>query len=359
MTHTASSAAWEAALAAAGLPLQETAGEAPPVSTRAPWPIRLLAGVGGFIGGVMILLFFGAGLAALNLFKTAESAVFIGLVLCACAVAAYRMGKGSVAAEQCALAVSVAGQIALAIGVVQAFKGSLVPQWWALVAVQAVMVLLVANGLHRTLLAASMVMLGSLSCTHTTAVAWWWGAVALAVALLVKFEGRLVARGRLELVAPVAFGALAGLIIMHWPWWFAIWGSMSGPTGFPWHWSATLPALLAAATLASAGATAGQRVAVVALALTAGVLGVWLPGWTASLLLALLGLAWARPGWAVVAALAMIFSISRFYYSMRITLLEKAAWMAAAGLACLLLAALVHWIAPRLAAGGVDEAEGT
>jgi hypothetical protein len=340
---------WEAALAAGGVTLQVPSREAGTAAPRAAWPIRLLAGIGGFIGGVMILLFLGSGLAALRLFESPESAVFIGLVLCGVAVAVYRSAGGSVSAEQSGLAVSIAAQLALGIGVAQLFKSGSHPQMWPQVMVQAVMLLLVANGLHRTLLAAAIVVLGSLSCRSIEAAALWWTLLALGVVLWMRVEGRLAARGQADAVAPVAFGALAGLLVMQWPWWFGIWGTLASRGGWPWHWAAALPALVLAAWLFSGRAGPVQRVAACLLAAAAGVLGVWLPAWTAALLLAVLGLACARPGWAVVAVLAMVWAVWRFYYDLHITLLEKAAWMAAAGGACLALAAVVHAAAPWMA----------
>ncbi len=329
----------------------------------------------------MILLFLGMGLASLKLFDSPATALVIGLLLCAAAVTAYRVAANSAALEQFGLAVSVAGQLSLAIAVGAWFKTDSTISWWPLVLLQALLLVLIRNGLHRTLLAAAMVILGSLSCRSLPAVSVWWLLIALAPVLWLDAEGRLIAYTQAHSAAPrgfgasvlgapmpgmpafgapafgapafgaPAFGAMAGLIVMQWPQWFVIWGRLEGLGGFPWHWAAALPALLLAVWLHTQHAAPAQRAAALGFALAAGALGVWLPAWTAALLLALLGLTSARPGWAVVALLAMIWSVSRFYYDMRITLLEKAAWMAAAGAVCLLLAALVQWIAPRLATG--------
>ncbi len=367
---------WQARLAAAGLHIGQSAddhgagdpgasghsasdhsavgqGTTPPAELPPMgWAVRLLAGIGGFIGGVMILGFFGFGIAALNLFKSSATAFTIGLLLCAAAVSAYRAAAESVAGQQFGLAVSIAGQIALAIAIADWFKAEFSANWWPLVLLQAVLLVLISNSLHRTLVTAAMVILGALACKMLILVTVWWALVALGAVWWLHAEGRLLARGAAtgDAVAPIAFGALAGLILMQWPQWFVIWGRLDGPGGFPWHWAAAWPALLLAVWLQVRQARPAQRAAVLALAAAAGALGIWLPAWTVALLLAVLGLTSARPGWAVLAALAMIWSVSRFYYHMHITLLEKAAWMAAAGLVCLLLAALVYRIAPRLAA---------
>ena len=324
----------------------------------------------------MILLFLGMGLASLKLFDSPATALVIGLLLCAAAVMAYRVAANRAALEQFGLAVSVAGQLSLAMAVSAWFETGSTISWWPLVLSQALLLVLISNHLHRTLLAAAMVMLGSLSCRSLPAVSVWWLLIALAPVLWLHAEGRLIAYTQAHSAAPCgfgasvvgapmpgtpafgtpafgapAFGAMAGLIVMQWPQLFVIWGRLEGLGGFPWHWASALPALLLAVWLHTQHAALAQRAAALGFALTAGALGVWLPAWTAALLLALLGLTSARPGWAVVALLAMIWSVSRFYYDMRITLLEKAAWMAAAGAVCLLLSALVQWIAPRLATG--------
>ena len=333
---------WEARLAGAGFTLMAASGtQAAPVD-EAPWAVRLLAGVGGFIGGIMVLLMFGLGLASLKIFETPEALVFLGLMLAVGAVVVYRAGERSMAAAQFGLAVSVAAQLALAAGTSSLFKGQGHPSWWPLVALQMLLVVLIANGLHRSLVTGAIAVLGSLSCRDIDALALWWAALTLGAALWMTAESRLLARGRAAAVAPPVFGVLAGLLLMQTPWLFMLWGQRGVMAHAPWHWAAALPALLVAVWFASAQATLLARLSALTLALAAGGLGLWLPGWTTALVLAVLGLACARPGWAAVAAVALIWSVSRFYYSLEVTLLVKAGWMAAAGLACLVLAALVR-----------------
>ena len=339
---------WEARLAAAGLTLRPATRQAPPEVPRPAWPIRLLAGIGGFIGGIMILLFLGLGLANLNLFNSPGAASLIGMALCGGAVAAYRVGAGSAAVEQGGLAISIAGQMALGFGVAQWFDHHSRPLLWPLVLVQIAMLLLVNNGLHRTLVAAGMVLLGTLSCRGMGDAALWWGLVAFGVVFLLWGEGHGVVRGWVDFVSPVVFGATGGLIASQFAWTSGVGRALELPASGP-LWATTLPALGLAVMWASDGLDSRRRAGVVLLAMAAGLMGLWLPGWTPALLLAVLGLAWARPAWAVVAVAAMVGAVSQYYYNLRLTLLEKAAWMAAAGLACLVLAALVHWLAPRLA----------
>ncbi|MBL8383964.1 MAG: DUF4401 domain-containing protein [Burkholderiales bacterium] len=347
--NTTDPSAWAERLARAGITPAPAADPGPGTAApAAPWAVRLLAGVGGFIGGVMILLLFAVGMASLKFFDTPEAATFLGLVLAVGAVLVYRLGAGGVAIEQCALAISIAAQITLAIGIGPLFKSGGHLTWWPLVAVQATMLVLVRNRLHRTLVCAAMVILGALSLRQVAAVAVWSAAAALAATAWAIAAPRLAPRGAADGAAAPVFGALAGLLIVQWPWTFVAWKANAGAAHLAWHWAAALPALVLAAGWLAAHAGVTARIAVFALALAAGLLGLWLPAWTTALCLAVLGIGTARPGWAIVAALAMIVSVGFFYYSLRVTLIEKAVWMAGAGAACLVLAALVRGVGGRL-----------
>jgi hypothetical protein len=323
----------------------DAAASAPPAP---PWPLRLIAGIGGFMGALMVLLFIGAGLGSLRLFDSAEAATVIGAGLCIAAWAAYRVARGA-AAEQFALALSLAGQIAFAIGTVQLFRSGSAMVWWPLVALEVLLWLLVANAQHRTLVGAAWVLFAALSCRSPLALALLSGGVALLATLMAIGEGRLAERGFGGAMAPGVFGLLVGLILTQLPW-FALLMQLRGPSLGWLDWYAELPALALAAWAAAGRAPAATRVAVLLLAVALGGLGAWLPGWVAALLLALLGLASGRPAWAVVAAAALMFAVSRYYYDLAVTLLQKAAWMAAAGLACLMLAAVIRKVGAALAA---------
>ena len=316
-----------------------------PAVVPTPWYLRLLAGIGGFIGGVMLLLFFGLGLASMKLFDSVEVAFTIGALLCAGAVVVYRAASSGTAAEQCGLAVSIAGQLALVVAIVQGFKGSAMPSWWLLVAAQGVLLFFIANGLHRTLIAAAMVILGALSCRSHLTLTLWWGAVSFAATIWVWAEAHLIARGQGAAVAPPVFGALAGVILGQSPWLIQWWSRElpGADLGISQPWITGLPAVLLAVWMITP-----RNLAAWLLAIAVAALGMWLPAWSAALLLALLGLGSARPGWAVVAALAMIWSVWRFYYALNFSLLEKSAWMAVAGVVCIALASLVQFMGVRL-----------
>lgn len=338
--------AWEARLAASGIVLDGAPAPASAADPANPWYLRLVAGIGGFIGALMVLLFLGAGLGSLRLLDSAQSAGAVGLFLCATSVGLYAFSRG-VAAEQFALAVSIAGQIALAIGVADVFRSGSLTNWWALVGVQALLWVLVNNGLHRSLTGAALAIFGALSCRTPGLLALWWGALMLVCAVILLAEGALAARGRADAVAPAVFGLIAGIIAAQIPWFFKLWpGSAgAGPGSLP--WATQLPALLLITWAAARGAPVTARAGALLLAFATATLGAWLPGWIPALFLALGGLAWARPAWAMIAMLALIFSVSAYYYSLAITLLDKAARMALAGVACLALAAVVRQVGAR------------
>lgn len=339
-------AAWEAQLSAAGIALADVGATEAPVAPANPWYLRMVAGVGGFIGALMVLLFLGAGLGSLRLFDSAQSAGAVGLFLCASSIGMYAFWRG-VAAEQFALAISIAGQIGFAISVADVFRSGASISWWPLVGVQALLWLLIGNGLHRTLTGVALAVFGALSCRAPAALAAWWAVLVLVAAAILAAEAWFAARGRGHAVGPAFFGLIIGVIAAQIPWFFKLWpGSpVAGPDSLP--WATQVPAMLLITWAATAGAPSATRVGALLLGFAIASLGAWLPGWIPALVLALGGLAWARPGWAVVAALVLIFSVSVYYYSLAVTLLDKAARMALAGLACIALAAVARQVGAR------------
>ncbi|MFN0161794.1 MAG: DUF4401 domain-containing protein [Burkholderiales bacterium] len=338
--------AWEARLAAAGIALADVESTASAATPANPWYLRLMAGIGAFIGAIMVLLLLGLGLSSLRLFDSAQSAGAVGLFLCVSSIGMYAFWRG-VAAEQFALAVSIAGQAGFAISVADLFRSGASISWWPLVGLQALLWLLIGNGLHRTLTGAALAVFGALSCRAPAALAAWWAALVLVAAAILAAEAWFAARGRGHAVGPAFFGLIAGVIAAQIPWFFKLWpGSpAAGPEALP--WATQVPAMLLITWAATAGAPAATRVGALLLGFATASLGAWLPGWIPALVLALGGLAWARPGWAVVAALVLIFSVSVYYYSLAITLLDKAARMALAGVACIALAAVVQQVGAR------------
>ncbi|HYQ98413.1 MAG TPA: DUF4401 domain-containing protein, partial [Casimicrobiaceae bacterium] len=89
--------------------------------TPAPWYVRTMVGVAGWIAAAFLLGFVGTALAFVA--RSGPAAVTVGLLLCAAAVAALLVLSRQEFFAQFALAVSLAGQALVAGGLMQTFPG--------------------------------------------------------------------------------------------------------------------------------------------------------------------------------------------------------------------------------------------
>src|SRR4029079_4125579 len=88
---------------------------APDESADRPWFVALLQGVAGWLAGIFLLVFIGL------IFRPESSnAIFLaGAVLLVAAWAMYHADRDAVFLDQLALAISIAGQFAVAWGIVK------------------------------------------------------------------------------------------------------------------------------------------------------------------------------------------------------------------------------------------------
>ena len=113
-----------------------------------PWFVALLQGVAGWLAGIFLLAFIGL------MFKPESSgAIFaVGALLLAGAWALYRADRDAVFLDQLALAISIAGQFAVAWGIVKDDSSGL-PIAATLLALQIFVLLIMPNKVARTLAA--------------------------------------------------------------------------------------------------------------------------------------------------------------------------------------------------------------
>jgi Domain of unknown function (DUF4401) len=195
-----------------------------------PWYISFLLGASGWLAGIFLLIFVG-----ILFYKdhTPSVMLFAFVVLTASAWGLYKLDRDGAFVSQLALALSVAGQVLLIIGVAQLHSGYAWPAFSAFF-VEVLFVFIMPNALHRMLsalfacaaLAAGVhyglftsldpysygvdVRAAPQSLSYSLA-AWAisWLPVAVLVYWLIRYEARWMARGWQAIVRP----ALAGLIV--------------------------------------------------------------------------------------------------------------------------------------------------
>jgi hypothetical protein len=126
------------------------AADAPPLPDAAerPWFVNLLTGIAGWVSGLFVILFLAI---ALDLNRTNE-ALIAGLVLLCVAWVLYALGRGRVFVDQLALALSIAGQLAVCMFLFEKSYGA-VPVTAVILGVQLALFFLMPDRTARTLAA--------------------------------------------------------------------------------------------------------------------------------------------------------------------------------------------------------------
>jgi len=330
-------------------------GDVPPRDERAaPWYVRLMLGIAGWIGAFFLLSFVGVGLAFVT--RSGAAQITIGVLACAAATMMFRAAKGDFV-TQFALAVSLAGQVLMAMGL-----GELLHPWersWqpvaALIAIQqAALFLLVPNYIHRiwTAWSASYAALMALGETFIHLAPALAAAAFIGVwlrefqhprqASLVRAAGYGLAITTLQ--CAVLSGSLAQALI---------WGAGFDASGArqPWWWvnGAMAGAVLVAGVIAllrreGLALASGPAKSALAGALVIAAASIKAPGLAPATAILVVGYANGNRVLAGLGVLALLAYLSHYYYALQATLLEKSMLLAAAGVAVLMARfALQHW----------------
>ena len=330
-------------------------GDCPqPGRPASPWYVRAMLGIAGWIGALFLLLFVGA--AFTFIMNDAASAFILGIVCCAAAFALFQIFDGNDFAEQFGLAVSLAGQVLIVIGLAQAFRPEHPPLYFAIAATQAVLMLAVPNFLHRVLAATGTALALALGINQLSLHGLAAPLLCLGLAWIWLDPARWAADGRLW--RPAGYGLALALLLIEtfrlfgvqsWlgivgrtPSWMELYGPLIG-RGLS---AAILVWIALALTRFRSDAAPGHlTLFAVAAALVFGLLSLQAPGLASAVAILLLGFAAGNRILMILGILALLGFVSHFYYSLHATLLEKSGLLAVTGL-CLLAA---HFGLRRLA----------
>jgi hypothetical protein len=317
-------------------------GEMPePERSASPWFVRVMLGIAGWIGALFLIAFIGTGFAFI--LKDAAFAAAVGAACCAGAFALFRIADGNDFGEQFGLAVSLVGQVLIAIGLADLLTTEDPAFYLVLAAVEAGLALAVPNFLHRVLatggaaialaLAVNQLSLHGLAAPLLCAgLAWVW------------LEPRRWARGG-RIWRPIGYGLVLALLLVEtfrlfgaeqWfggsrgtPGWFALHGPLLGR-------GLTAAVLVAAAALLALRQEAHGASRILASsvggALLFGLLSLKAPGLASAALILLLGFAAGSRILAALGILGLLGFVAHFYYSLQASLLEKSGILALTGL---------------------------
>ena len=336
---TADSASLWAQLKQAGLVEGDVPAETVAVT---PWYIRTMLGIAGWIGAMFLFGFVGAAFSIVM--KSAASGLLVGALLCAGATVLFRARPNGDFFNQFALAVSIAGQSLIGVGL-----GQLLPSQIALIAIafaalQVGLFLLIPNFLHRVL--STMGGIGALVVAFSD-----WGFYSYTQAIVFAAFGwawlnefRFAGRG--AEIRPLAYGLTLIVIVelvtqSSMGYWRAGWmgrGQMAfigGALGF-WIGAALIGAItvwVVRKLLLRQGIaiSRGPGLAALAGAVIVGLISLKAPGVGVAVTMLLLGYANANRVLTGLGMLSLLAYWSYYYYSLEMTLLEKSEVLVCAG----------------------------
>ena len=340
-------------LKAAGL----VTGEPPPADTAsAPWFVRVMLGVAGWIGAAFLLIFVALGLKFVV--ESAAAAFVVGLASCAAASALFRAKPDSDFATQFGLAISLAGQGLVLLALSKWLNNQTSAIALSMSLFQTVLFFTIPNFVHRiwAALAGSFAIVFELTNWHLQAYAPGLLAAACAWAWLNEFQyaknGEMLRAGGYGLV--LALMGATGMVAQSTSWlWhsginqspnneYHLWiGAALGSVALLW----TVWHLLLREVVQPASSTGWRILAAAGILALANLKA---PGFAPATLILLLGYSNGNRILFGLSIAALLGYLSFYYYSLEATLLHKSALMAATGCALLAARLILHawWPVP-------------
>jgi hypothetical protein len=343
-------------VASAGL----TVGEMPEAEAHAPWYVRVMLGIAGWLAAGFLLGFVGVGFAFVMESRTA--AIAVGFMVIAAAYAVFRMASRNDFSAMFGLAISFAGQSLVIFGVLGLYGRELTgaAPYATIAVIEAALAVVMPNFIHRVVSAYAAALGFAYACEVSGFHAVAAGILVASVAIVWLREGRF---GRLIAAAsPIGYGLTLALIqvegMASWRYSLAMLLREKPLLGAsPWIGEALVAiALLASAWVLIRRAAWEIREARTVLGLAAaavvGVASFKAPGIAGGLMIVLLGFANGNRVLAGLGIASLLFYVSSYYYLLDATLLAKSAVLAATGAALL----AVRWVVMNavLPAEGAD-----
>lgn len=334
-------------------------GETPPAdAVETPWAVRLMLGCSGWMGASFLLSFLGAVFFAL--FERAGASIVLGAALCASVAFLLRRISRNGFVEQFGLAFSLAGQALIAAGLSQLLSVEDRPALLALAlaGAQAVLFFLVPHFVHRVWTAWTAALALALALDVWRLYAWVPAVLTLAFAWV--WLGELEVRGRsgdvlraggygltfAALVMAVAQGEF-GLARLWMPDARPFGGELGVRLGGAFTGAVLLWAVYRLLAREGVPASSGPGRAGLASAAVLALAVVEAPGLVPPVAALVLGFANGNRVLTGLGIAALLASLSRYYYQLEATLLQKSALLIALGVALLLARLALHRLWPE------------
>lgn len=336
-------------------------GELPPRRmAQSPWFVRVMLGMAGWVGALFLLGFVGAAFSFVM--NSAVASLVLGGLCCAGAYVLFRTAPEHDFATQFGLAVSLAGQAMIGVGVFKALFADSVLAYAALFVIEVVLAILMPNFIHRVF------------SSWMALVFLWLGMVLLGIHGIAQVLAAIVFAGvwlneprwmgRNAAWRPIGYGAALALLQIDASVLFehSFWMRTSPAAGWLVTHALTVGAVLVGVVFlvvvlrllsnenVSPFSPAGIAAVLAVLLLTA--VSCNAPGIATSLLILLLGFAGGNHVLMGIGLLALGAFLSHYYYQLQTTLLVKSMILAVSGLVMLLVrVAMQKWCASATGEG--------
>lgn len=321
---------------------------------EAPWFVKLLLAIAGWLAAAFMLGFLALGVAPL--IESSVASFGLGLLMLTAAYGLLRIPRNDFV-EHLALTFSLVGQLLIAWVIVSILEGVAAGLWWSLLGLQALLALIMPNSVHRVFSAFAASLALHIALAESGAPYITAGLVLLALTWVWLNEFRWPRQ--LRRLQSLGYGLVLGLLAIQYlarfgqPW--LDWGEPGGGTqglAFDWLGPWVAEALSAVALLLllrhlfqRSGHNAGGAIS---LGAYGGVVLLFLAslqayGLTQGAVVLALGFAIGNRLLMGLGVVSLLFSVSSYYYLLDVTLLTKAQTLLLLGV--LLLA--MRWLLRR------------
>lgn len=342
--------------------------EPPETEDNAPWYVRTMLGIAGWVGAIFLLSALFSGFALVM--DSVVAATVMGIAACSLAVVMYRAVKHNDFTEQFAFAVSLAGQSLLiysamrGLNLFDSVKDFVYQVRWValiLVALHTVLFLLVPNYLHRVW--SAVIGVGSLAFLSNQYGLFPFTLVLLmagaSVVWLKEFHWARFGEQSRALGYALVLVSVAHLLTQNYFWNEGhFWQEVFGIRALGGEWGEWLSGLLLGVVLVAVVVVLLQRerlslsgrvgIAAIGLAIVFGLIGAQAPGITIGVTLVLLGFAHGNNVITGIGLVTVVAFVSQFYYLLHLTLLYKSILLFFSGIGLLLVRQVLHRLWPRV-----------
>lgn len=323
---------------------QLVSATSPPASSAsAPWFVRVILGIAGWIGALFLLGFVGAAFAIV--LKSAAASLLVGVLCCVGAYFIFRAAAENIFVGQFGLALGLAGQALFIFGLYEQFQHATLTFYLLVLLFETVLTLLLPNFIHRLLTSWGALAALALALAQLELGSLLPGVIAAAFAVLWLGELRWAAHG--AILRPLGYSLtlillqLQSLLLPHRGDWL-LREFTPHLNRVPWLGKALCAATLLAVAiklLCDEGIALTSRAGATLLAVTALAMLVSFPatGVATALLILIIGYAGGNRLLVGLGICAFAGFLSYFYYQLQSTLLSKSLLLVASGAALLLI----------------------